>query len=310
MVRVRTMLWALIAALTLSFAVVPTGTAEAAAADEAKQSKKKKKKAKRAKKKRKAKAAAKAPVPQANNKAISELMGDFKFGMAPKQVMSVLDRRISAKYKDQIAETTDVYQQDQLRRKMSKEKKKLRKSFIGFKGQRNGWDVSIIDEEYGHKNQESMLVFWDRDARTGVDQRRFFFFVDDALYKMYIAFDAKMFPPGKRQFAYFQQIMENRYGPGELIWAEDRYGTQRVKHLHWKNDKYYLRAVNRMEFYGTFCLALSDPSVETWIGDRRAQNSPETKKENSIIRAITQEEDKEMSLDEANSDVVDAIINN
>ena len=33
---------------------------------------------------------------------------------------------------------------------------------IRFNGQKTGWDVSIVDREFGHRNSESMVVMWER----------------------------------------------------------------------------------------------------------------------------------------------------
>ncbi len=261
-----------------------------------------------AKRKKKRKAKKKEP-PKVDTRAIGELMGGFEWGMSPKQVQKILSDRIDEKYKEQIAEkASDVYEQDRLRAKAKKEKKKLKKSFVKFKGQRTGWDVSIIDEEFAHKNDESMLVFWEQDPEKKVNQRRFFFFVDDQLYKMYIAFDAQMFPEGKRKFVYFHEIMEKRYGPGELVFEDDKYGGQNIKHVHWKDDSYYLRAVNRLSFYGTFCLALSDSKVERWLSDRRAERNPMANKGNAVIDSVLEDENDSTSLDESNSNAVDHLL--
>lgn len=293
--RNRSILVALVLGL-----VAAVGVAGSAADAEAK--------GKKAKKSKKAKKKAEPAAKAADTRAIGELMGGFEFGMSSDKVLKIIYARIDEKYKERIAATTDVYQQDQLRQTAKKEKAKIKKSFIKFNGQKSGWDVSIIDEEFSHNNDESMLVYWERDDERGTEQRRFFFFVDGELYKMYIAFDAKMFPPEKRKFAYFHEIMETRYGAGDLVFVDDAYGDQQIKHLFWKDGTYYLRAINRMEFYGTFCLAISSSKVETWLADRRAERNPNSGKDNAIIDSMTEGEDDETSLGESNSNVVDSII--
>jgi len=290
------LLWALLLGFALSVA-----TAAAVDPPEAQAKSKKKRKKKKAKKKAQPKAA--------NTRAISELMGGFEWGMSPKQVTKILYGRIDEKYKEAISGTTDVYQQDKLRAKAKKEKKKLFKSYVKFAaGKRTGWDVSIIDSEFGLGDDEAMLVFWEQDPEKNVNQRRFFFFVDGQLYKQYIAFDATMFPEGKRKFVYFHEIMEARYGKGELVFLEDRYGSQQIKHVHWKDDKFYLRAVNRLEFYGTFCLSLSDSSVERWIYDRRAERAPAKTDDNQIIDNVVEDDNSSTTLTEANENAIDHIL--
>jgi hypothetical protein len=298
MFRNSKMLWAALLGASLALAAAPARDVDAKQATQA---------AKQGNKKKARKAAQKQP-PKVETRAVSELMGGFEWGMAPKQVLDVLNERIDEKYEDSIRATTDVYEQDRLRKDANKEKNELKKSYVEFKGQRTGWDVSIVDQEYGHNDDESMIVYWEKDADKGISQRRFFFFVDQQLYKMYIAFDAQMFPDGKRTFPDFRAVMEARYGAGELVYDKDKLGEEVVKHVHWQGPKHYLRAVNKLEFYGTFALALSDPKVDTWIADRRAQRNPRAAQNNAIIDAVTEGDNAETTLTEGNADIVDHIL--
>ena len=49
--------------------------------------------------------------------AVKAFLGDFKFGMTRKQVMQVVTREITERYKEQINATLDTYKQDNLRKK-------------------------------------------------------------------------------------------------------------------------------------------------------------------------------------------------
>jgi hypothetical protein len=291
-------LWALLLGFALS---VTTATVGGSVQDAVAKTKKKKKKAKKKTKK------VEAP-PKVDTRAIGELMGGFEWGMTPKQVMKILYERIDEKYKEDIQTTTDVYAQDKLRAKAKKEKKKLYKSYVKFNNKKKTWDVSIIDTEFGHGNDEAMLVFWEQEPAKNINQRRFFFFVDGQLYKMYLAFDASMFPEGKRKFVYFHGIMEKRYGGGQIVFDEDQYGDQRIRHVHWKDDKYYLRAINRLEFYGTFCLALSDSKVERWIADRRLERNPKSGDDNNVIDSVLEDDSSKTTLTESNENAIDHIL--
>src|SRR5688500_10127835 len=92
---------ALLAALTLSAAAADAGAA----------------------KKKRAKPAA---IQKVDARAIGELMGPFKFGMTPKQVLGVLAKQIDEKYAERIKTTEDVYKQDQLRRQKQVEIDRIR----------------------------------------------------------------------------------------------------------------------------------------------------------------------------------------
>lgn len=279
----------LIAAALAVLALV-AGDAEAA-------KKKRKKKGKAAPVAEKVKAA-----PKADTRAVGELMGPFKWGMKKGEVLAVLNKQIDERYTEEIKAITDVFQQDALRKKAGKEKERIARSWVSFQGQKTGWDVSIIEGEFGHKNDEGLLVYWENDPKSGKDQRRFFFFVDDKLWKMFIAFNADMFQ-GKK-FADFSNLMEARYGKG----GADNVGD--VLFLRWRAGDYYLRAIDLTQFYGNFCLAISDQRVEGWIAGRRQERNPAPVKATSIVDSVTEgsgKDDSKPSLDDPNKDVINRL---
>ena len=261
-----------------------------------------KKKKKKAPPKAKATATAKMKAaPKANAQAVSALMGPFKFGMTYEEVMGVLAKQIDEKYHAKVKETRDINQQDKYRRTAMKEKAEIKKTFVKFEGRKTGWDVSIVDKEIGHKNDEAMIVYWENDPDTKKDQRRFFFFVDQKLWKMFIAFNTDVFQ-GKT-FADFQGTMETRYGKAADEMRDD------VRFLAWRSPGYYLRAIDLTQFYGNFCIAISDDSVESFIHTRREERNPKEVKTSVIVDAVTEggnkKDESKPSLEDPNSDVVD-----
>ena len=87
---------------------------------------------------------------------------------------------------------------------MIREINAVKKSFTKFEGQKSGWDVSIIGPEFQQGTGEAVLV-------TKEDQwTRYFFFFEDGLYKMFLAFNKDALQ-GK-SFADFGKSMEARYG--------------------------------------------------------------------------------------------------
>lgn len=271
--------------------VLGLGLVFGASTADAKAKKKKKPPAKVVKKEEKV-----APPNAEQKKALAELMGSFKFGMSKDEVIAQLTKSIDERYAEQIKATSDVYTQDKLRKEKNKEVIRIKQSYAEFTGKKTGWDVSVIDSEFAHNTEESMLVYWENQG--GKNQRRFFFFHGGELWKMFIAIDTKSLADDQRNFAFFRGLMEARYGKGATIDGR----------AVWKVPEFEVHAVDKMAFYGAFGLLIQSPSKMRAIAEIRAANAPEKKDKDQIIEVIKEKPDGEkLNLDE-NKDAVDAII--
>lgn len=260
--------------------------------------------ARRKRRKRKKKAAA----AKINVRALGELMGPFKFGMSKEQVLKILAKQIAERYKEKIAATTDVYEQDKLRRARKKEIARIKRSYTEFTGKKTGWDVSIIDDQFAHNTSESMMVFWENEPGSGKDQRRFFFFHDGRLYKMFIALNSSMLKDQQRSFAYFQNLMERRYGPGKVEFKTDRKGVESPVAIDWHTRKYHVKAIDKLSFYGSFVLVIGDPDTEALVAEARDANR-KPKKSNAILDAVVADDDDELPSLESGKAAVESITN-
>lgn len=250
-----------------------------------------------------------APQAQVNAEALGQLMGQFKFGMTRQEVLKVLAKDIGKRYQERIEATTDVYTQDKLRRQRKAEVAKIKNSYREFTGKKTGWDVSIIDDQFAHNTGESMMVYWENEAGSGKDQRRFFFFHEGRLYKMFIALNSAMLKDEQKKFSYFQSLMERRYGPAKVEYVTDRHGVESPKRLEWRTAKYHVAAVDKLSFYGSFVLVISDPDTEKLVAEIRDANK-KPKRENAVIQSIIEgEDDAPPSLDSGKANV-DAILKN
>lgn len=238
-----------------------------------------------------------------NQRALGELMGPFQFGMTKKKVVSILGRQIKERYQEQIQATNDVYEQDKLRRKQQADVDRISKSYIEFTGKKGSWDVSIIEDQFAHNTGEALLVHWENV--DGKDQRRFFFFKDGKLYKMFVALNSAALSDEQRNFEYFKGLMEGRYGKGGVIQAT-RDGQVVPVALEWRSSKHLVRAIDKLEFYGSFCLMVADAQTEKQLVAARA-SAAEPKKENTIIKAVITDDKADPSLHE-NKGALDKIL--
>ncbi len=275
--------WTLFLATLIAFSFIAPGTADA----------------KRRKKKRK-----KAPVVKINSEALGQLMGPFKFGMSKTKVLRILSKQLDERFADKIKDTSDVYGQDALRRQKKAMLKKVKSSYLEFEGKKSGWDVSIIDDQFEHKTGEAMLVYWENNA-DGNDQRRFFFFYQGNLYKMYIALNSSMLPVEQRNFDFFKSLMIKRYGAGKIVNHTKRNGDVIPKLVDWSAKNYHVQAIDKISFYGSFCLMISDPGVEASVVVARDEVRVD-KGSNAVIDSMLEGDSAPPSLDN-NKSALDAV---
>ncbi len=122
-----------------------------------------------------------------------------------------------------------------------------------------------------------MLVYWENQG--GKNQRRFFFFYEDALYKMFVTLDAMQFPAEQQTFEFFAQLADGRFGPGTSGETPVEYdGTASV------------HATDRTTNYKVFALTVYDRAKAKELAAYRADTIKEVKDENSIINAVLEKD--------------------
>ena len=237
------------------------------------------------------------PVSAEHKKALAELYGGFKFGMTKDEVIAVFSKQLDERYEDKIKATTDLAAQDRLRRDKRNEVNRLQQSYISFDtGKTSPWDVSIVEEEFAHNTGEAMLERWENQG--GKNQRRFFFFYEGKLWKMFISLDVSILPEDKKNFATFQQTMERQYGPGEL-------DTSRIT---WRADDFDVRAIDKLKTYDALALVIESPRVRKEVDAVRVAKAPPRQQGNPMIKAVTDPENKDHPSIRADSSTVDGVI--
>jgi hypothetical protein len=252
------------------------------------------------KKKKAAKAAKVEAVKQASEqtkKAIGELAGRYKWGMSSNAVMDMITADIKKSYDDKMKKVRMPVEQDRLRAEMNGDITKLRESLIKFDGQKTSWDISLVDKEFAHRNQESMMIYWEPT------QRRFLFFSEDKLWKQFIALNAELFE-GKT-FKEFADMVAARYGEPKRVTSTDVRGKEVLDHLEWPPaGDFILTAVDHTNLYGNYCLVLSQKSVLDGMAKRRADSNPDKGYKSGIDQVM---KGSKSDKGDGNTDVVDQI---
>jgi len=237
------------------------------------------------------------PVSAEHKKALAELYGGFKLGMTKDEVIGEFSKQLDEHYNEEINATSDITTQDRLRRDKRNEVNRLAASYVSFDSAKpTPWDVSIVEDEFAHRTGEAMLERWEN--QDGKNQRRFFFFFEGKLWKMFVSLDVSILPEDKKTFATVQAVMEGKYGPGEV----DR-GT-----ITWRTPEFEVRAVDKLKSYDALGLAIEDPAVRKRLEAVRVAKAPPKNTGNAVIRAVIDVDHNDHPDVKANSNAVDAVI--
>jgi len=237
------------------------------------------------------------PVNAEHKKALAELYAGYKFGMTKDDVVKTLSKKIDERYEDKIKATTDIAAQDRIRKDKKRELAEITKDYVEFQGTKTGWDVSIIDGEFAHKTGEAMMDQWEKEGSK--NQRRFFFFYQGKLWKMYVSLDLSILPEDKKNFETFSGVMSAKYGPP----SDTDTGV-----MTWRAGEFDVRAVDRLKDYDTLGLVIEDANVKKQVEADRARNAPAAHETPSIINAVIDKDKKDHPGVKENDGAVNAVI--
>ncbi|HEX3901944.1 MAG TPA: hypothetical protein VH853_03780 [Polyangia bacterium] len=227
--------------------------------------------------------------------------GTFKWGMKPEEVMASVRVSLEGKYKKRIEEASqDPGKQQRVRDEMIREINAVKKSFTKFEGQKSGWDVSIVGPEFQQGTSEAVLVTKE-EAWT-----RYFFFFDNGLYKMYLAFNKDALQ-GK-SFADFGKNMESRYGNARAVYRDEKTkaGVDHVlDHFAWTAGGDRLKLVDRSEFYGVYCLVLYEQATHERVVEKRNVVNPGTVEKDELVEAVAT---RGKDGNDENDDIIDRVV--
>ncbi|MFN0253254.1 MAG: hypothetical protein ACKV2T_40665 [Kofleriaceae bacterium] len=240
----------------------------------------------------------KAPPPSAaNQKKLEEKMGGFKFGMSKDEILGGLEKQIAERYDEKLKATTDVAQQDRIRKERKTELARVKATFVSFEEKKESpWGVSIVEGEFAHGTEESMMERWENDG--GKNNRRFFFFYQGKLWKMFISLDVSILPEDKKNFDTLQQVMTAQFGAGDV-----EPGV-----ITWTMPKLEVRALDKLRTYDAIGLVLEDPTVKKDLLALREAKAPPKRETSATIKAVIDPENKDKPDVKGNSGAVDAVI--
>ena len=215
--------------------------------------------------------------------AIAALVGKYKWKLQPMTVVKLLTGNLKKVYIGKIRKSrSEPTKQDRLRRELAAALAKVKKSFIKFQGTQSGWDSSIIEDQFAHRNDESMVVFLEKE------QQRFFFFHDNKLWKQFIAFNADHPNYKGLTFPQFLGRLIKAFGAGKPVFQKDSAGQSRLHHVEWIGaNNIYMWAVDKSTIYGNFCVVLFHNTMKQKVLAGRKANPSTRPGVNPMIDAVT-----------------------
>ena len=178
---------------------------------------------------------------------ISEALKDLKWGESHFVVTKYLSKIIKERYNKAIKESYDGLKSDRLRREMKAEIEALKDAYTEFNGQRTGYAVTFIKDDFVQNNGETMLKF-DEGSR-----QRYFFFRYDELWKIVVSYPVV----ANSSFESFVKQVKGKYGRSRKTdWETPHGGSRQLVRAMWEDDKTRLTLEDKSSFYGCYVMKL------------------------------------------------------
>ena len=183
---------------------------------------------------------------------IPDLMEELVWGMSVKKVFSVFEHKIREKHEERMkAEQGDLLAEDRIRSEMIRELNKVKNSYVAFNGQTTGYESHMVNPEFTHNNNESMLVW---DAGKYVE---YLFFIKDRFWKRVRLF--RIDELGGITLGDFLATMEPLMGrPGQEIVDDEG----ELEMIVWRDEDTFAAILDGSEFFGVYGLRLSAAQTE------------------------------------------------
>lgn len=226
------------------------------------------------------------PLPAlAAGNPIDTSLGDLRWGMSTSEVTSFLVRKLNDDYAERMKKASG-FQKEQLKRELDGTIADLKKSLVSFSGRPTQWDSSVVEGEFTHGNQESMLVY--RDGQS----QNFYFFFDDKLWKWYKAFDSRAF--GGRNFKKFNKAIGGKFGKGGRV--KEGVLNESGKSMQWvefitRNTR--LRAVDNTRDHDKYALIFEDMQTVRSLKSLRANTVQKKRSNDSALASAKRDDDSD-----------------
>ncbi len=250
-----------------------------------------------------------APAEAPDSAAIAPALDEIglHWGTNPHDTFELFSGRIAESFRPRIAKATGAIEEDRLRAERDEDVRRIRASYIRFRGQPSGWDTSFLRDEFTAGNNESMMVVREDETHS----TSHYFFINDHLWKRYQAYDAAAFGAGVT-FEQFSQAIQRRFGPGVERSGSLVEGRPPTRWVEWQDATTRLRAVDQTRFYGFFCLVFEERATLTQLPTLRAHTITRDTGGHALVDSILRDDTEGSSAggsggDDAHADIADRL---
>ncbi|MBN2715053.1 MAG: hypothetical protein JXX14_04310 [Deltaproteobacteria bacterium] len=226
---------------------------------------------------------------------VADLMEGLQWGMTVKKVFSIFEKKIRDSYDEKMAAVQgDLLQEDRIRAQMYKELNEVKNSYVAFNGQTTGYESHMVDVEFTHNNDESMMVW---DAGKYVE---YLFFMNNRFWKRVRLF--RIDKLGGITLDDFTGSMEQVLGcKGTEVM--DNEGN--LLKIVWRDDDTYVAVLDGSKFFGVYGLRLSSAVSETYLAKLRTNKGKSSGKVDSSVSATIDQAVTSVDYDDNQESVID-----
>lgn len=211
------------------------------------------------------------------------LLGDFQWGMTPKQVFKVLSKDIEDEYAKRQKATDNAMEQDRNRAWRKDQLQAIKANHTKFTtGSKHRWGVSLIQYEYEDDANEEML--W---VSNGQGLRKFYFFKDGELWKVFYAYSTEVWP-GKSYADVVEEKFKKWFGPSpqQKVKQDPKTAEPILRYNEWEAlEGEKIRSFDLTQVHGVIGLAVVDGRAEERIGER-LPNLPREQNYTDVVQDV------------------------
>ncbi len=181
---------------------------------------------------------------------LSDVLGDIKWGDSRTEVLKKLKSQgMQELRKDPKLRRDRVLLQRERKRLMDRIGR-AEKSYTRLEGERTGYEVSVIADEYSTNNGESFVRVKDDVAQ------RFYFFLNNKFYKLVVAYN-----PSYLRTVGFESFVGSsvkKYGRPAVAEYDTIRGEDQLAIVQWESPGTTLAVKNKRELFDTYTMSFAD----------------------------------------------------